>query len=51
LAAKTEALEVAKYFPLYPQIGDHKVMNSIRVEAQLRESRGEKTHSVQYRWN
>lgn len=51
LAAKAQALEVAKYFFLYPNVSDKKTMNSIRVEAQLRESRGEEIHSIKYRWS
>ncbi len=35
-AARHQALEVEHYFPLYPEIVDHKLMNSLRVEAQLR---------------
>jgi len=51
LAAKAQALEVAKYYILYPDVSDKKTMNSIRVEAQLRESRGEEIHSIKYRWS
>ncbi len=51
LAATTQTLEVVKYFPLYPDISDKKTMNRIRVEAKLRESRGEKVHNIKYRWS
>ena len=48
LAARVHSLEVAKYYPLYPDVSDKKIMNSIRVEAQLRQSKGEKVHDIKY---
>ena len=39
--AKAYAFEVAKFFPLYPDIADPALMSSIRVEAQLRVAAGE----------
>ena len=39
--AKAYALEVAQFFPLYPNIADQKLMSSIRVEARLRLAAGE----------
>lgn len=51
IAAKTQALEVAKFFPLYPDVADEKIMNTIRVEARLRKTQGEEMHSIRYRWN
>lgn len=35
-AARNQAIEVAHFFPLYPEIVDEKLINSLRVEAQLR---------------
>lgn len=49
--ARSQALEVAKFFPLYPSVNDDKVMNSIRVEARLRETRGEESHSIKFPWS
>ena len=34
--AKAYVLEVAQFFPLYPDVADQKLMSSIRVEARLR---------------
>lgn len=39
--ARGHALEVERYFPLYPQIADPKLMSSIRIEARLRLAAGE----------
>jgi hypothetical protein len=36
LAAKDYSLEVERFYPLYPEIADEKLMRAIRVEAQLR---------------
>lgn len=41
LAAKANALEVARFYPLYPEIADTEVMDMIRVEARLRMAAGE----------
>ncbi|MGB0713003.1 MAG: hypothetical protein ACPGUC_05525 [Gammaproteobacteria bacterium] len=38
IAAKSHALEVEEYFPLYPAVHDEALMASIRVEARLRRS-------------
>ncbi len=40
-AAKSHAIEVARFYPLYPEIVDKKLMNAIRIEARLRNSAGE----------
>lgn len=42
--AKAYALEVERYFPLYPDVADRKLMSSIRVEARLRLAAGEAQH-------
>ncbi len=39
--AKAHALEVDRFFPLYPAVADEKLMSSIRVEARLRLAAGE----------
>lgn len=39
--AKAYALEVERFFPLYPDVADQKLMSSIRVEARLRRAAGE----------
>ena len=36
IAAKSHAVEVDQYFPLYPEVNDHHRMSAIRVEARLR---------------
>lgn len=41
LAAKPYALEVERFYPLYPEVVDERVMNAIRAEARLRGARGE----------
>lgn len=38
LAAKTNVLEVQRFYPLYPDVVDKKLMNAMRVEARLRGS-------------
>jgi hypothetical protein len=40
-AAKSQAAEVARFYPLYPEVVDEKVMNAIRAEARLRSSTDE----------
>lgn len=40
-AAKANALDVARFFPLYPEVADKAVMDKIRVEARLRLAAGE----------
>jgi hypothetical protein len=39
-AARSHALEVDRFYPLYPEIVDQKLMTSLRVEAQLRHAAG-----------
>lgn len=39
--ARDYALEVDRYFHLYPDIADQKIMSAIRVEARLRKAAGE----------
>ena len=36
LAAKTNVVEVQRFYPLYPDVADKKLMNAMRVEARLR---------------
>ena len=38
LAAKTNVVEVQRFYPLYPEVTDKKLMNAMRVEARLRGS-------------
>lgn len=40
LAAKSNVLEVQRFYPLYPYVEDKKLMNAMRVEARLRGSSG-----------
>lgn len=35
-AAREHALEVERFFPLYPEVADESLMNAVRVEAKLR---------------
>ena len=46
LAAKANALDVARFYPLYPEIADKDVMNKIRIEARLRMAAGETAYSL-----
>ena len=46
LAAKANALDVARFYPLYPEIADQEVMDKIRVEARLRMAAGETAYSM-----
>jgi hypothetical protein len=46
ISAKAQPLEVAKFFPLYPDVADEKIMNTIRVEARLRQSSGEEMYHL-----
>lgn len=41
LAARPYALEVERFFPLYPEIADQRIVNAIRAEARLRGASGE----------
>jgi hypothetical protein len=45
-AAKSNALDVARFFPLYPEIVDKAVMDKIRVEARLRMAAGETPYAM-----
>ncbi|MCF7983432.1 MAG: hypothetical protein K9L70_03430 [Thiohalocapsa sp.] len=46
LAAKANALDVARFYPLYPEIADNDVMDKIRVEARLRLAAGETPYAM-----
>jgi hypothetical protein len=46
LAAKANALDVARFYPLYPAVADHAVMDKIRVEAQIRLAAGETAYAL-----
>ena len=46
LAAKENALDVARLYPLYPEIADNDVMDQIRVEARLRMAAGETAYAM-----
>ena len=48
LAAKTNVVEVQRFYPLYPDVADKKLMNAMRVEARLRGS-SEKQSSLHKR--
>jgi hypothetical protein len=41
LAAKDNALEVDRFYPLYPAVADEELMSAIRVEASLRKATAE----------
>ena len=49
LSARSHPLEVARFFDLYPEVADNKVMNAIRVEARLREAEQEESFMLQRR--
>jgi hypothetical protein len=46
LAAKDNALDVARFYPLYPEVADSDVMNKIRIEARLRMAAGETAYAM-----
>ena len=46
LAAKANALDVARFYPLYPEIADKGVMDEIRIEARLRTAAGETAYAM-----
>jgi hypothetical protein len=46
LAAKANALDVARFYPLYPEIADTDVMDKIRIEARLRMAAGETAYAM-----
>jgi hypothetical protein len=46
LAAKANALDVARFYPLYPEVADTAVMDKIRIEARLRLAAGERPYAM-----
>lgn len=48
-AAKPYAMEVLRFYPLYPEIVDDKLMRALLVEARLRASKGEQDGRLQRR--
>jgi hypothetical protein len=46
LAAKANALDVARFYPLYPEVADKEVMDKIRIEARLRVAAGEAAYAM-----
>jgi hypothetical protein len=46
LAATANALDVARFYPLYPEIADNAVMDKIRIEARLRLAAGETAYAM-----
>jgi len=46
LAAKENALDVARFYPLYPEIADKELMDKIRIEARLRMAAGETAYAM-----
>jgi hypothetical protein len=46
LAAAANALDVARFYPLYPEVVDTDVMDKIRIEAQLRMAAGETAYAM-----
>ena len=49
IAARAHPFEVARFFRMYPEVADDKVMNAIRVEARLREAEVEESPRQQRR--
>lgn len=49
LASQANVLDVARFYPLYPEIADAEVMGLIRVEARLRMAAGEQAYALQNR--
>lgn len=45
-AAKANALDVARFYPLYPEVADREVMDKIRIEARLRMAAGESAYAM-----
>jgi hypothetical protein len=45
-AARPHALDLARFYPLYPAVADRETVDRIRVEARLRMAAGEQAHSV-----
>jgi hypothetical protein len=46
LAARANALDVARFYPLYPEIVDYDLMDKIRIEARLRMAAGETAYTM-----
>ena len=46
LAARAHALDVARFYPLYPAVADRETVDKIRVEAQLRMAAGEQAYAL-----
>ena len=46
LAARSNALDVARFYPLYPEIADSELMDKIRVEARIRMAAGETAYAL-----
>lgn len=46
LAAKANALDVARFYPLYPEIVNKDMMDKIRIEARLRMAAGETAYAM-----
>jgi hypothetical protein len=46
LAAKANALDVARFYPLYPEIADQDGMDRVRIEARLRIAAGETAYAM-----
>ena len=46
LAATANTLEVARFYPLYPEVADNNVMDKIRIEARLRKAAGETAYAM-----
>jgi hypothetical protein len=46
LAARANALDVVRFYPLYPEIADNDVMDKIRIEARLRMAAGETAYTM-----
>jgi hypothetical protein len=46
LSARAHALDVARFYPLYPEIVDHDLMDKIRIEARLRMAAGEAAYTM-----
>lgn len=45
-AARANSLDVARFYPLYPEIADKDVMDKIRIEARLRMAAGETAYAM-----
>lgn len=45
-AARAHALDLARFYPLYPAVADRETVDKIRVEARIRMAAGEQAHRV-----